>query len=359
VPQGDHGRGVTAEEMQAGSAGAYQSCGYGCTTKATCEHHPHPTDLRSLQQHYTRYVESIADTLDPSVIHAHDWLTFEAGMRAKILTGKPLVAHVHATEFDRAGSDSGNPLVHDIEYNGLMMADRVIAVSQITKDIIVQRYQIPADKVEVIHNGIDSSVFEGIDPATQQTYVYLDAMKRHGYKVVVSLGRLTIQKGLPFLLEAAAQAVSVNDKLLFLIAGSGDMREELIEKSAELGIADKVLFTGFIRGQQWRDAYRVGDMFVMSSVSEPFGLTALEAAGYGNAVILTKQSGVGEVLRSAMRYDFWDTDRLANQMVAIASESSLQNELVKGAREEFDKFSWYDVSQKCLAVYKSHAEVAA
>jgi glycosyltransferase involved in cell wall biosynthesis len=311
-----------------------------------------------LQRLYTRYVESVADSINPDVIHAHDWLTYEAGMRAKVMTGKPLIAHVHATEFDRAGSSYGNPLVHDIEYNGLMMADKIIAVSQITKDIIIKNYHIPADKIEVIHNGISADLFETIDPATQQTYIYLDAMKRQGYTVVVSLGRLALQKGITFLLDAAARALSINDKMLFLIAGSGEQRDELIEKAAELGISDKVLFSGFVRGQQWRDAYRVSDVFVMSSVSEPFGLTALEAAGYGDAVVLTKQSGVGEILQNALRYDFWDVDRLANQLVALATHKSLQIELTSAAKQEFDRFSWIDVSKKCLKVYESHVHAS-
>lgn len=349
-----HATHVTPEAMRAGGFGAYQSCMFECGEAAQCEHID-ISDLRSLQRYYTRYVDSVVEKLNPDVIHAHDWLTYEAGTQAKIRTGKPLVAHVHATEFDRAGAESGNPIVHDIEYNGLMMADKIIAVSQITKDIIIRRYNIPADKIEVIYNGIDATAFVDTDVSSRQTYVYLDAMKQQGYSVIVSLGRLTVQKGLDYLLEATARAASAHDKLLLLVAGSGEQRDELIEKAAELGIADKVLFTGFVRGQRWRDAYGVGDMFVMSSVSEPFGLTALEAAGYGNAVILTKQSGVGEVLHSALRYDFWDTDRLANQIVAVATQKSLQNQLVSDARNEFAKFAWEDVSKKCMEVYKTYA----
>jgi glycosyltransferase involved in cell wall biosynthesis len=350
-----HATAITPGQIVEGGAGAYQSCIKGCESPL-CEHGTSGTDIRSLQKHYTRYVESIAPALDPQVIHAHDWLTLEAGMQAKIMTGKPLIAHVHATEFDRAGGNNGNPLIHDIEYNGLMMADKVIAVSGITKNIIVKNYHIPADKIEVVHNGISNDMFENIDPTTQQTYIYLDAMKKQGYTVIVSLNRLALQKGQTFLLEAAAKALGINDKMLFLFAGSGEQREELIEKSAELGIADKVLFSGFVRGRQWRDAYRVSDIFVMSSVSEPFGLSALEAAGYGNAVVLTKQSGVGEVFNNVLRYDFWDVDKLANQLVALATHKSLQNELTTNARQEFGNFSWGDVSKKCLKVYRSHVQ---
>lgn len=333
--------------------GTYDSAHYACQEES-CEH-ADLSDLRSIQRHYTKYVERLVrnNALSTDVIHAHDWLTFEAGMQAKQITGKPLVAHVHATEFDRSGEHSGNPIVHDIEYNGLMMADRILAVSQITKDIIVKNYAIPSSKVEVVHNAINTETFVA-DTSAVQTYQYLDQMKLHGYKVVVSLGRLTVQKGLYYFLQAAARASRINDKLLFLIAGNGEQRDELIELSASLGISDKVIFTGFVRGSQWRDAYRIGDMFVMSSISEPFGLTALEAAGYGNAIILTRQSGVGEVMKNVLRYDYWEVDKLADQMAAVADYPELQRSLSNNALHEFTQFSWSDVSKKCIDIYSQH-----
>lgn len=333
--------------------GAYDSKLYGCDN--SCSHEQN--GLRGLQHRYTKYVERAIKYRTYDAIHAHDWLTLEAGMRAKEVLNIPLIAHVHATEFDRAGAHSGNPIVHDIEYNGLMMADRIIAVSEITKQIITQQYNIPENKIEVVHNSIDVSSYpSAIEEA--QTYLYLEQMKARGHKVVVSLGRLTVQKGLTQLLEAAAAALSKNDSLLFLIAGTGEQRDQLIEKAASLGISDKIIFTGFVRGSQWRDAYRIGDMFVMSSVSEPFGLTVLEAAAYGNAIIITKQSGVGEVMHNILRYDFWDTTRLADQMLAVASQPVLQHELAQQARMEFEKFSWRDVSKKCLSLYDQHSRLA-
>lgn len=345
---------LTAKEVLQGQFGAYDSASLRCDEE--CAHEPQG-DLRSLQQHYTRYVQKNITRLNPDVIHAHDWLTFEAGMEAKRISRKPLIAHVHATEFDRSGEHHGNPIVHEIEYNGLMMADRIIAVSHITKQIIAKEYGIPREKIEVVHNAINTKSVE-CDVSTAQTYVYLEKMKRRGYKVVVSLGRLTVQKGLQYFMEAAARASSVNDKLLFLIAGNGEQRDELIAMAARLGIAEKVIFTGFVRGAQWHDAYRIGDMFVMSSVSEPFGLTALEAAGYGNAIILTKQSGVGEVMQSVLRYDYFDTERLANQMVAVASHPTLSRTLIQNVKAEFDLFDWRNASKKCHALYKEHAEPA-
>jgi glycogen synthase len=336
-------------------AGAYDGFCYSCVS-ANCEH-AYPSDLRGQQRRYTTFVEQLVGRESYDVIHAHDWLTFEAGMRAKQLTGKPLIAHVHATEFDRAGSHAGNELVHQIEYSALMMSDAIIAVSQFTKDIIVQRYKIPADKVEVVHNAIDPSEFGTLDP--HNAYRYLEEMKKLGYKVVVSLGRLSLQKGINHLLDAARRVKEKDGKVLFLIVGDGEMRDELIETAAEYGVAHNVVFTGFLRGKQWRDAYAIGDMFVMPSVSEPFGLSALEAAGYGNAVLLSKQCGVGEVLRSAMQFDFWDTDRLANAILTIAEHGSLQRSLSEGALNEVARLTWDEAAAKFERLYGRHAVGAA
>jgi glycosyltransferase involved in cell wall biosynthesis len=333
-----------------GLGGAYDTfCSY-CMS-VSCEH-AYPKDLRAQQQLFANFVEQHAATSDADVIHMHDWLTFEAGMKAKQVTGKPLIAHVHATEFDRSGEFGGNPLVHEIEYNGLLMADRIIAVSQITKDIIAREYGIPSDKIEVVHNSIDTTELDRTTP--ESTYVYLREMKARGYKVVVSLGRLTVQKGLTYMLKAAQQAIHQNPKLLFLIAGSGEQRDELLELSANLGIAHNIIFTGFIRGSRWRDAYAIGDMFVMPSVSEPFGLTALEAAGLGNAILLSKQSGVGEMLKNTLRFDYWDTDKFANYMVSIANYPELQHELQHNAMREFEHFSWHAAAEKCHDLYRQH-----
>lgn len=338
-----------AVERLANLGGAYDSYCYHCETDQ-CEHSA-PKDLRGQQKRYTAFIEQYLLKQNPDIIHAHDWLTFEAGMRAKQITGKPLVAHVHATEFDRSGEHRGNPLVHDIEYNALHMADRVVAVSQVTKDIIVREYGIPAGKVHVVHNSVDPSDFTDI--GFSGSYLYLEEMKKRGYTVVVSLGRLTVQKGLRYLVQAAARVASVNPKVLFLVAGDGELRNELLEQAAELGVAHNIIFTGFVRGQRWRDAYAIGDMFVMPSVSEPFGLTALEAAGTGNAVLLSKQSGAGEVLRSVLKFDFWDTDKLANYILAVSDQPVLRHSLMQNVRNEFDRLSWYDVAQKCHDLYRN------
>lgn len=308
--------------------------------------------MRGVQKHYVRYVEKMIanETLQPDVIHAHDWLTMEAGMRAKELTGAPLVVHVHATEFDRSGENYGNPIVHEIEQQALQMADRIIAVSNITKAIIVERYGIPAEFVEVVHNAIDVDDFAAYE-YDHRDYEYFEGLKKEGYTIVATITRFTVQKGLTHFMRAAARACEKYDRFVFLFAGDGEQRDELIAMAAEYGIADKVYFTGFVRGKQWRDVYTVADVFVMSSVSEPFGLTALEAAHHDSALIISRQSGVGEVLKNIFRYDFWDTDTLANQLVAIALSPSLATSLRRGVQQEYAKLSWNDVAAKCIQVY--------
>lgn len=336
-----------------GMMGAYDS-------KYVVEHDLDKVDIKDLQtmrgvqKRYVSYIERLMTKIDkPDAIHAHDWLTMEAGMRAKELSDAPLIVHVHATEFDRAGTfGSGNPIVHEIEYNGLMMADRIIAVSNITKSIIVHKYGIPADKIEVMHNAIDLPTLGNFD-YDGRTYRYLEAMKLEGYTVVSTVTRFTVQKGLVQLVKGFAKAVEKYDRLLLVLAGDGEQRDELIELASELGVSDKVFFTGFVRGKQWRDAYNVADVFVMSSVSEPFGLTALEAAHHGTALIISNQSGVGEVLKHIFRYDFWDTDRLADQLVGIAASPALSRSLKENVKKEYANLTWTDVARRCMRLYRA------
>lgn len=336
--------------------GSYDSAG-------VFEKELHETDpgdirtMRAIQRHYVEYVEGLLTSVQPDVIHAHDWLTMEAGVRAKELTGAPLIVHVHATEFDRSGEQYGNPIVHEIEQEALLMADRIIAVSNITKSIIVQRYGIPAENVEVVHNAIDLDSF-GEYEYDQRDYRYIEALKHEGYTVVATLTRFTVQKGLTHLMRAAARAAEKYDRFVFLLAGDGEQRDELIQMAADLGIADKVYFTGFVRGKQWRDVYSVADIFVMSSVSEPFGLTALEAAHHESALLISKQSGVGEVLKHTFKFDYWDTDVLADQIVSIALSPSLATTLRRNVGEEYAKLSWDDVAAKCLEIYRTMRQEA-
>ena len=309
--------------------------------------------IRDVQKSYCEFVDKYLMEYRPELVHAHDWLTYEAGILAKKNYGIPPIAHVHATEFDRAGMHSGNPIIHEIEYEGLMLADKIIAVSEATKRIIHEKYGIPLNKIDVIYNSLDENYENSDYFFPDHTYSYLLKQKSDGYTIVSTVGRFTVQKGLHNMMEAAALAVSKNPKLIFVFAGDGEERNELIGLAADLGISKNVIFTGFIRGKKLRDIYAISDIFVMSSISEPFGLTALEAAHHGDALILTKQSGVSEVVWSAMTYDFWDERKLADEIVSISKNPALKESLQKNVMNEYRKISWNDVAKKCMKVYNN------
>lgn len=306
---------------------------------------------------YEESVAKLAQIGSYDVIHANDWLTFKAALRAKRHSNAPLIVHVHSIERDRAGGNEGNPYVREIESLGLHLADKIIAVSEHTKRCIVKEYNIPADKIDVVHNSIDVEGLEPLDP--NNIYHYLETMKRNGYRVVTSIGRLTTQKNLPNLLRAAKEVVRQHPKTLFLIVGSGEQYYELIELAADLDIAQNVIFTGFQRGKNWRDAYAIGDVFVMPSVSEPFGLTPLEAISYGTPSIISYQSGVGEIIKNCLKVDFWDIDELANKITAIVKNDSLRDELHNNSYKEFEQLSWHDSAHKLHDIYHQHAGAVA
>lgn len=314
-------------------------------------------DIHTQQEIYEHAVAEMAQTKEFDIVHAHDWLTFRAALRVREIRGCPIIMHVHSVESDRAGSQQGNPLVKEIEATGLMLADRIIAVSKHTKKAIMRDYHIPADKIEVVHNSIDAGDIVLPDP--DNSYRYLTLMKQLGYRVVVNIGRLTIQKGLPNLLRAAQLVVVKNPKTLFLIVGSGEQYRELVELAAELGIGQNVLFADFQRGKRWRDAFAIGDLFVMPSVSEPFGLTPLEAISYGTPVLVSKQSGISEVLNNCLKVDFWDIDEMANVITAVVQNDDLGRELWSNAHREYQKLSWDDASRKIHNIYALHKAGAA
>ncbi len=315
------------------------------------------SEIKQIQSDYKQYVERhIKKNGAPHVIHAHDWLTLDAGVHAKQVSGSPLIAHVHATEFDRAGGGYGNPFIHEIEQHGLLMADKIIAVSDYTKQLIHKNYSIPLDKIDVVHN---SYSFDDLSQAERVSYRYLDMLHQEGYSIVAAVGRLTLQKGLMQFLEASAKAYHRYNRLAFVVAGSGEQRDELIARAAELGIAEQTIFTGFVRGDAWRQIYEIADMFVMSSVSEPFGITALEAAAHGTPVIMTKQSGVAEVLTHSLKYDYWDTDRLADLMVNVASSDGLKAALSANSMKQLEGLSWNLMAERCLNVYRTVTGVPA
>jgi glycogen(starch) synthase len=306
---------------------------------------------------YAGLVGRLVEEIDFDVIHAHDWLTFRAALLAKERTGRPLILHVHSIERDRAGGKAGNPLVREIEATAMLMSDLVIAVSQRTKDAIVSDYQIPADKIEVVHNSIDTANLEPLE--TDNAYKYLTDMKALGWKVVVNVGRLTIQKGLTHLVRAAQIVVENEPKTIFLIVGDGEQRDELLELAAELGISKNIVLAGFQRGKNWRDAYAIGDLFVMPSVSEPFGLTPFEATAYGTASLISKQSGVAEVFNNCLKVDFWDEHEMANQIVGVLRSNALSEQLVANALLEYNQLSWNKAADKIMSHYRSFADRVA
>jgi len=274
------------------------------------------------------------------VVHAHDWVTFPAGLAIAAQSGRPFVAHVHSTEFDRSG-EGVNQAIYDIEREGMHGAASVIAVSQRTKGIIVSRYGVSPEKVRVVHNGIEPN--SSSDPSPR---------RNHGQKVVLFLGRLTMQKGPEYFVQAAKRVLSKFDNVKFVIAGWGDLGPKVIEQVVAMGLGRKVQFTGFIRGKEVEGAYRMADVYVMPSVSEPFGLTALEAIQHGVPVVLSKDSGVAEVLSNgALKCDFWDVDGMADQILALLNHPELAEALRRSGAEEIRALTWDAAAQKCVQVY--------
>ncbi|HSW85764.1 MAG TPA: glycosyltransferase family 4 protein [Candidatus Saccharimonadales bacterium] len=304
------------------------------------------------QQLYEESVSKIIEEKEFDIVHAHDWLTFKAALRVKAIKNCPIVLHVHSVESDRAGRPDGNPEVQEIESVALHMADQIIAVSNHTKRSIINDYGIPADKIEVIHNSIEPDLSAKLSEVN--SYRYLNVMKSLGYKVIVNIGRLTIQKGLPNLLLAAQKVINQEPKSLFLIVGSGEQYAELIELAATLGIGPNVLFADFQRGKRWRDAFAIGDLFVLPSVSEPFGLTPLESIGYGTPVLISKQSGVSEVLMNCLKVDHWDIDEMTNKIVSVIRSPELQQELQQNSYNEYERMAWEPASHKIRNLYHQH-----
>jgi glycosyltransferase involved in cell wall biosynthesis len=295
----------------------------------------------SLFEEVDRYAEKakiIAQFEDFDVIHCHDWMTFKAGIKAKEVSGKPLVVHVHSTDFDRTGGHP-NQYVYDLEREGMHKADKVIAVSNFTKDMITNHYGIPFAKIEVVHNAVDHNI-----------------KKKNSHKkdenVVLFLGRLTLQKGPDYFIEAAKKVLRMKPNTKFVVAGSGDMYRRMVDRAAELGLGRHVLFTGHLTGEDINKAYQMADLYVMPSVSEPFGITPLESLKNDTPVLISKQSGVSEVLNNALKVNFWDIDEMTNKIVSVLSYSALKNSLTEEGQKDIQRLSWDDSADKCIAVYK-------
>lgn len=311
-------------------------------------------DLYSMVHYFEIAVDRIVDSLEFDIVHAHDWLTFRAALRVKARKNCPIILHVHSIESDRAAGGYGNPFVRDIEEQSFLLSDRIIAVSNHTKQAIINDYGIEPAKISVVYNSIDQDNLA--DELTANNYRYLEQLKSQGYRIVSSVGRLTIQKGLTNLLYAAKAVIDHSPKTIFLILGSGEQYYELIRLSTDLGIGNKVLFAGFQRGARLRDSFRIADLFVMPSISEPFGLTALEAAFYGTPSLVTKQAGVSEILKNCLKVDFWDINEMANQIVGYLHSTSLQETMSYQLGLEINGLSWSKSAEDIIDIYNQHLE---
>ncbi|GMV27275.1 MAG: hypothetical protein AMXMBFR58_33060 [Phycisphaerae bacterium] len=299
------------------------------------------SDLIGDSERYARLVVALARSEAFDVIHAHDWLTYPAGLALARVSRKPLLVHVHSTEFDRSGNNV-NQRIYDIERAGMQGADRVLAVSMFTKSICVRRYAVNPAKVDVVYNGIER---ESQQP---QEGSAIDSQD----KIVLFLGRITMQKGPEYFIAAAKRVLEKIANVKFVVAGSGDMALRMVELAASMGIGHKVLFTGFLRGKDVERVFQMADCYVMPSVSEPFGLAALEAIHHDVPVIVSKTSGVSEVLQHVLKVDFWDIDEMANKIVAVLRHPPLSQTLREHGTFELHRLTWETAAERCVRAYQ-------
>lgn len=300
-------------------------------------------DMFSEIQRYAALASEIARNESFDVVHAHDWMTFPAGLAVAGIKGVPLVVHVHSTEFDRSGVHI-DQRIYDIERRGMHGAMKVIAVSHLTKALITHHYGVDPAKVEVVYNAIQSNGNSGhYDP--EEYAIHKDE------KIVLFLGRITMQKGPEYFLAAAKKVLEVMDNVKFVMAGSGDMIRRTIEMAAAMGIGHKVLFTGFLRGGDVDRVFKMADLYVMPSVSEPFGIAPLEAMSNDVPVIISKQSGVSEILTHALKVDFWDINEMANKIIAVLRHPPLASTLRQHGSFEIRRLSWSDSARRCVEIY--------
>lgn len=301
----------------------------------------YPDNLIEEISNYEAVASVLAHQLDFDIIHSHDWLTYPAGVFAKQISGKPLVIHVHATDFDRSRGQV-NPTVYGIEKRGMDTADHIITVSDLTRRIVIEKYHQDPRKVTTIHNAVEPLP----DVNSFSKTVRKD-------KVVTFLGRITMQKGPEYFVEAAYRVLQKTDGVRFVMAGSGDMMEAMITLAAKRGIADKFHFTGFLKGRQVHEMLAESDVYIMPSVSEPFGISPLEAMQVGTPSIISKQSGCAEILTHAIKTDYWDIDEMADAIYAIVKYPAMYKSLRELGREEVNNIKWYDSGLKVRAIYNS------
>ena len=299
-------------------------------------------DLLSEVFRYSQAAAALALRERFDVIHAHDWMTYPAAVLIKQLTGKPLVVHIHAMEYDRSGPGV-NPVISEIERTGMSLADRVVAVSHYTRNLVMREYGISGDKIEVVHNAVNRH--EAV-----QLYNARPGEKREKY--VLFMGRVTFQKGPDYFLDAANLVLKVMPDVHFIMAGNGDMLTRIVRRAAQLRIGSRVHFTGFLRGADVDRMYALSDLYVMPSVSEPFGIAPLEAMLCDVPVLISRQSGVSEVVQNALKVDFWDVREMANKICAVLRYPRLAQEIVKSSREELKNIKWENAAVQLNAIYK-------
>ncbi len=292
-------------------------------------------------ERYAEVVRDLAAREDCDVIHAHDWMTFPAGIAAAEASGKPLVIHFHASEFDRSGRDA-NAGIRTVEQLGLDRADRVVCVSEYNADVLRENYRVDDTKITVVHNAITSREQKDL----------LRVEKSIDDPIVLFLGRITYQKGPDYFLEAAARVLKVLPDTRFVVSGSGDMWSRMVERAAQLGISANTHFTGFLEGADVERIFAMADLYVMPSVSEPFGISTLEAMALDVPTIISRQSGVSEVLTNALKVDFWDVEDLANKILALLMYPALTDELAVSGREEVERMSWGERGKSLRHIYE-------
>ncbi len=297
-------------------------------------------DLFSDVYQYSKNARHIAQAEEFDVIHCHDWMTFQAGIEARAVSGKKLIVQVHATEFDRTAGHP-NQYIYDIERAGMHAADRIIAVSNFTKGIIVEHYGIPPEKVFVVHNAVELELHHDDKFVIEKKD-----------KIVLFLGRITIQKGPEYFIYAAKKILEKRPDVKFIMAGPGDMLPRMVELAADLGISDRIYFTGGVKGPEVDRLYKMADVFVMPSVSEPFGITPLESMIRNTPAVISKQSGVSEVVKHALKVDFWDVNELANKILGVLNYEALRHTLKEHGRMEIERITWMDAARKIKSVYE-------
>ena len=300
----------------------------------------YPDNLLEEINNYSICAGVIARTIDCDIIHSHDWLTYPAGIHAKQVTGKPLVIHVHATDFDRSRGNV-NPTVFGIEKDGMEHADHIITVSNLTRQTVIEKYGIDPAKVTTVHNAVTPLSEELLNVQVQKPKE----------KVVTFLGRITMQKGPEYFVEAAAKVLRNQHNVRFVMAGSGDMMDKMIHLAAERGISDRFHFPGFQKGKQVYEMLKASDVYIMPSVSEPFGISPLEAMQMGVPSIISKQSGCAEILDNVIKTDYWDIDAMADAIHSIVSYPAMYQQLREDGLNEVNQITWDKAGQKVIDIY--------